>query len=120
EVMVFFEDYLARKNISIQIENNISGETTIIADEKSLKATVLANVISNAIKFSHKDSIITLQLIDTSEFIFLKVHDSGIGMPASLIKKIFMAEEITCRSGTEGERGTGYGLPLVKTFIQSY
>ena len=116
----FHQDDLAKKNISIVVENNLNCPAFVLADEKSLKASVLSNVISNSIKFSHRNSTIRLEILEDNDQIILNVHDQGIGIPASLVTKIFNAEEVTSRIGTEGERGTGYGLPLVKAFIRSY
>ena len=115
-----FQEELNKKNINITINNAVKGSVFIIADEKSLKASVLNNVLSNAIKFSHKNSVINFELSEQKESILLKISDTGIGIPENLINKIFKAEEMTSRYGTEGERGTGYGLPLVKAFIESY
>jgi signal transduction histidine kinase len=46
------------------------------------------------------------------------IEDHGIGIPKDLLPKIFKWSERTNRLGTNGERGTGFGLPLVKTCLE--
>ena len=50
---------------------------------------VLYNLIDNAIKFSHEDSIIYIQTSIRYEKIFISVKDTGIGIPKDSQKKIF-------------------------------
>lgn len=89
----------------------------VMVDEALLKSAVLANLISNAIKFSHVGQTITILLVATSSQVTLTVIDTGIGMSADLLKKIFDPTEPTTRPGTMGESGTGYGMPLVKMVL---
>jgi signal transduction histidine kinase len=89
----------------------------VMVDEALLKSAVLANLISNAIKFSHVGQTITILLVATTSQVTLMVIDNGIGMSADLLHKIFDPTEPTTRPGTIGESGTGYGMPLVKMVL---
>lgn len=120
EVESFYEGELKQKSIKIIFDNKVSGPIFILADEKSLRTSVLSNIFSNSIKFSYRNSTIRLEVQKCDNDIILKIQDFGMGIPENLAKNIFKAEEFTTRYGTEGEKGTGYGLPLVKAFIQSY
>ncbi len=120
EVESFYEAELKQKNIKIIFDNKVPEPVFILADEKSLRTSVLSNIFSNSIKFSYRNSTIRLEVQKCENDIILKIQDFGIGIPENLAKNIFKAEEFTTRYGTEGEKGTGYGLPLVKAFIQSY
>lgn len=120
EVECFYKEELDQKNIEIVFDNKITGPVFILADEKSLRSSVLSNIFSNSIKFSYRKSTIRLEIQKDEDSIILIIQDFGVGIPEDLAKNIFKAEEFTTRQGTEGEKGTGYGLPLVKAFIQSY
>lgn len=120
EVEYFYKEELNQKNIKILLDNQVSGPVFILADEKSLRTSVLSNILSNSIKFSYRNSTIQLKIQRCGDYIHLTIQDFGIGIPENLVKNIFKAEEFTTRYGTEGEKGTGYGLPLVKAFIESY
>lgn len=120
EVESFYKEELNQKNIKILMDNQVTEPVYILADEKSLRTSVLSNILSNSIKFSYRNSTIQLKVQKCGDYIHLTIQDFGIGIPENLVKNIFKAEEFTTRYGTEGEKGTGYGLPLVRAFIQSY
>lgn len=88
-----------------------------LADAALLKSVVLANILSNAIKFSHPGQNIDIRLTVSANHVSLQVSDQGIGMPDELLKHIFDPTKPTTRQGTQGEPGTGFGLPLVKTVL---
>ena len=52
--------------------------------------------------------------------ITLNIKDSGVGIPESLLDKIFDPTEKTTRKGTSGEKGTGFGLPIVKESVELF
>ena len=47
--------------------------------------------------------------------IHLEIRDHGIGMSKDMLNQLFLEGEQTTRQGTQGEKGTGFGMPLVKT-----
>ena len=50
----------------------------------------------------------------------VSVRDFGIGIPEEILENLFSFTSKVSRSGTEGETGTGYGMPLVKRFVEAY
>jgi len=48
------------------------------------------------------------------------VTDPGIGIPKETLKRLFDLTSATSRPGTEGEEGTGFGMPLIKSFVEHY
>lgn len=115
ETLFLFEDQLKRKNISAQIVNRLHAETHVMADEQILKIQVLGNLISNAIKFSHMNTTIHIIIREDAEKGYIDIRDYGIGIPKEILSKIFDFSSKTSRPGTHNEKGTGFGLPLVKT-----
>lgn len=101
---------------SISITKNLPPETTIYAD-KNMINTVLRNLISNAIKFTHSDGIITVSVLDKENKLTVSVSDTGIGIPSDSIDKIFQIDNDYSTKGTQNEKGTGLGLILCKEFI---
>lgn len=90
----------------------------VIADTNILQYVILMNLLTNSIKFSHVKGIIEINTKIANNRIEIEVRDYGIGMPEILKKNIAHRYEATTRKGTSGERGTGYGLPLVVDFIK--
>lgn len=82
--------------------------------------SVLANILTNAVKFSLPGGSIFLDAKADGSSIRVSIRDEGIGIPADLIARIFNPAERTSRSGTAGETGTGFGMPLVKKFMELY
>ncbi len=112
------ENKLIKKNINIDI--NIENSLHIIAEETSLINSVISNILTNAIKFSFNDANISISAKEEDEKVVFSVKDSGIGMPNDLLNSIFDANKATSRRGTNGESGTGYGMPLVQKFAKAY
>jgi signal transduction histidine kinase len=103
-----------KKEIGISIM--IPEEIEVFAD-KHMLATVIRNIVSNAIKFSNPGGKVTLTAIQTDKTVEVKISDTGIGMYPELKEKLFLINEKTSRHGTAGELSTGLGLLLCKEFI---
>ena len=107
----------AQKNI--KIENKINESTVITADPNMVK-TIIRNLISNAIKFTPENGVITLDsILDGDNFRF-SVKDTGIGMTEEMIAKLFRIDQSTTTLGTANEKGTGLGLILCKEFVEKH
>lgn len=117
-----FEQKLKEKNLSL--ESNITSPNLfkVMAEEISLSHNVINNILSNAIKFSPANSRIIINALEltNSNEIEISIQDFGIGMPKKLCESLFNLEHKTNRIGTAGEKGTGFGLPLVKSFVELY
>ncbi len=92
------------------------------ADSTYLEQTVLGNIINNAIKFTPAGGRVRLVAQKGSEpgSVLITVTDEGIGIPTELMEHLFDPGKYTSREGTDGEAGTGFGLPLVKQFVQHF
>ena len=78
------------------------------------------NILTNALKFSHPQSKILIRADRKEDGLRLSVRDFGIGIPPDLLQDLFDITKATSRAGTGGESGTGFGMPLMKRFINSY
>ena len=103
-------------NKSIQIVNQINSDVHIMADNNRLEF-VLRNLMSNALKFSHKNSKVELWTSADDMFVNIHVKDFGTGMKQELQDRLFDVNQTQSIRGTAGEMGTGLGLILSKEFI---
>ncbi len=114
---------ITAKNKDIKIESNASEINWVFADENMLK-TVLRNLISNAIKYTHKGGKISVigqkQEIDGVLYNVIGVKDNGVGIPKDKLDRIFSIEDSFSTYGTEKEKGTGLGLILCKEFVEKH
>jgi PAS domain S-box-containing protein len=104
---------------SISISNNIPPELVLYADINMLK-TILRNLISNAIKFTHEGGSIKLSGAETEEGVTISVTDTGVGMTPDNISKLFGSTNNFTTKGTLNETGSGFGLMLCQDFIEKH
>ena len=122
---LFFETVYQNQGMAdkknIQILYSISGNETIFAD-KSMINTIFRNLISNAIKFTHKHGTITISSAKhkSSNYLQISVKDTGVGVPPERLDNLFRLDKNTSTYGTENETGTGLGLILCKEFIEKH
>ena len=117
EVAVSTQALAWRKGIRVALD--LSPEVLIIQGERTILANiVLTNLIHNAVKFSHKGERIDLRAFQQESWAVIEIQDYGIGIPEELLEQIFNLNSPTTRVGTQGEKGTGYGMPLVKEYLQ--
>ncbi len=86
------------------------------ADEHALRQ-VLFNLISNAIKFSHRNGTITVKTMCRNDQIGLEVRDNGIGIAEDDLELIFQPFQQADNSLTRQHEGSGLGLPLVRNLV---
>ena len=104
-------------NKQIKIENGVQEKTVCYADVNMI-STVFRNIISNALKFTHKKGKIEIGVAKTPSHNEFFVKDNGIGMNEDTLSKLFKITEKVKRNGTANEEGTGLGLILCKEFIE--
>ncbi|ASB49125.1 hypothetical protein CDL62_08215 [Alkalitalea saponilacus] len=102
----------------IIIDNLIPDGITVVADEHMLN-TVVRNLVSNSIKFSHPGGYVKVAHKQQGDRVLVEIHDSGIGIEASVVSRLFNAETTRSTPGTQGEGGTGFGLPLCNELIKA-
>lgn len=110
----YFEHSLEVKEVTLTDET--TDDLFVFADKNAL-ASVLRNLVSNAIKFTPpKGSIkISTRLVD--HMIWVDVRDTGVGVSEEKLKTIFGLSESKTTSGTAGEKGTGLGLVLCADYV---
>lgn len=91
---------------------------TIAADRNSL-SEVLANLIDNAIKYSHEGGLVQVTAAVDGDFVKCSVQDKGIGMPSSVISGLFTKFYRSHRT-QQNFSGTGLGLYISKAIVESH
>jgi PAS domain S-box-containing protein len=104
---------------SISVNFIQSDEMKIYADQDMLM-TILRNLISNSIKFTHSEGRIDIFIVRNREFIEITISDNGVGMNEDKRNRLFKLGTNTRTNGTENERGSGLGLVLCKEFIEKH
>jgi PAS domain S-box-containing protein len=107
---------------NVEISNEAPKNITVNTDQYMLE-TILRNLISNAIKFSHPGGkiIVAAKLSKTiNNMINVSVADNGIGMSKSIQRNLFKISKSVKREGTQNEPSSGLGLILCKDFVKKH
>ena len=108
-------DLAENKGIDIVFEQ-LFKEVMVHADENMIN-TVLRNLLTNAIKFSHSGGVITVHLTKNETHAQISVTDQGVGMSKEVRENLFQLNKNVSNDGTAGEKGTGLGMILCREFV---
>lgn len=106
---------LESKALKVNLSSN--SDKNVICDKLLMRKMVLPNILSNAIKFSSTGSNIDVTLENQRDSVLIKIRDYGVGMPQEIVDNVFAFDKKTSRTGTAGELGSGYGLPITAEFL---
>ena len=106
----------SKKSITLLL--NVAPGLQVVADPNMLR-TILRNLITNAIKFTNTSGSVTVSAEKTDEqAVQFSVKDTGIGMSAQMMDKLFRLDANISRPGTQNEPSSGLGLILCKEFVE--
>lgn len=103
-------------NKNIELRSFVEDTVTIFGDRNMIR-TIFRNLISNAVKFTHKNGHVTITAVINNDFVEIAVSDDGIGITNEIMDKLFKIDANLSTRGTENEHGTGLGLFLCKEFV---
>jgi signal transduction histidine kinase len=106
-----------QKNIDIHLQG--PQDISIYADKNMLNV-IIRNLVSNALKFTPDGGNVTLSAQERENKIYIKIEDTGIGIPEDTLPNLFRLDKKTSTTGTAGESGSGLGLPLCKDMIEKH
>ncbi len=109
-------DYMSRRSPRrIEFKFEINGIPPILANvNEHLFNWVIENLLRNAVDASEGEGKITVELGEDDEFAIIDVIDTGKGIPANQVKKVFSP------GFTTKKRGWGLGLSLAQRIIENY
>lgn len=102
----------------ITLSNQVTEQLDVYADNHMLN-TIIRNLTSNALKFTPIGGQVVISARQLEEpFVELSIMDSGVGIPAEDIAKLFAVEIPHSTTGTAQETGTGLGLIMCKEMVE--
>lgn len=108
-----------KHNARLVLENRLSGALFVRGDASRL-AQVMANLLSNAAKFSPEGGEVTVILEESEGAAQVTVKDRGPGIPESFHDSIFEKFAQADASSTREKGGTGLGLSITKAMVESH
>lgn len=113
-----FEGTCRKKTLAIELV--LTNDTMYVNADMGKIQQVLYNLLDNAIKFSHHNSVIRIETSEKKHKLFVSVKDSGIGIPKNDLKLIWERFYKSDSSRGKDKKGTGLGLSIVKEIIASH
>lgn len=110
-----FETVAEQREVRLVVETPASLPTEFDAD---MVSRTVANLISNALKFTPPGGVVRCSLAVSDEQLVLELADSGPGVPAEQREAVFERFRQVDGSATRQVGGTGLGLPIVREFAQ--
>jgi len=114
-----FDSLAKEKGITISLKTDTDKLICLVDRDKLEK--IINNLLSNAFKFTAPKGIISLniyqQSFDGNEFAFVKVADTGVGIPEDKLQHIFDRFYQVDDSTSKKFGGSGIGLALVKELV---
>lgn len=115
-VIQAFKAQLESKQISCTVN---ADHVSLMADRNRLYQ-VMANLISNAIKYTQNGGCINVDVVDNKDFVAISVKDNGIGINESDLPFIFERFYRTDKSRNRTTGGAGIGLAIVKAIVLAH
>jgi len=102
----------------IALQNSCFGEPQIVSGDARLLAQVLANLLTNALKFTPEGGRVQVSLRADSPEVVLEVRDDGEGIPPELLQHVF--ERLRQGNGANGRtrQGLGLGLAIARRLVE--
>ncbi|MDR9416898.1 MAG: two-component regulator propeller domain-containing protein [Gracilimonas sp.] len=116
ELVEMFTYIASEKDIELHF-NTDGSDFEFFADSDKLDK-IIANLMSNAIKFTPSGGSIQVSLTEKDHSLVVKVADTGIGIAEKYLDRIFERFYQIDASETRFHEGSGIGLSLVKEFIE--
>ena len=108
-----FASVALKKGLSLEVELS----SAVARSDRALIGQVLSNLISNAIKYTHRGRVLVRCLLG-AQIVRLEVLDTGIGIPAQLLPRIY-DEFFQVGTGANSVRdGYGLGLSIVSRIVK--
>ncbi len=106
------------KQKSLTLSVDCPHDISFVAD-KNMIETILRNLINNAIKFSNAGGHIHVSVVYENDNVRFSVKDEGIGMSKDKLERLWVTA-FESEPGTAGERGSGVGVNLCRTYVLSH
>jgi signal transduction histidine kinase len=103
-----------------KVEVTVAADLPEVPMDADAVGQALANLVDNAVKYSGDERVIAIDARREGAGLALSVTDRGVGIPAAEHARIFEKFYRVGRSETQGRRGSGVGLALVRHVAEAH
>lgn len=118
ETLQALEVAIKQKQLQVTVDESVQG--VVLSVDTNMMRHVINNLIGNAVKYNREGGSVQIRAKQSSGRIHIEVEDTGIGIPAEALERVF--ERFYRAETREVKRidGTGLGLAIVETAIQRH
>jgi signal transduction histidine kinase len=102
---------------SLRFDARVAADVGLVHLDRKLARQVLVNLLSNAVKFTPEGGRVEARAFREGDDLVVEVEDTGIGIPAEHLSRIFEEFHQVDGSYARKYQGTGLGLALVRTMV---
>ncbi len=117
DIELIFSSQCDQKNIRLNL-NLENPDVVIHSNQTMLAHQIIGNIISNSIKFTPKNGVISVNSITNEDSYQILIKDNGIGMTKETLSKINRHIDTGISYGTMGEKGTGFGYFIIRSYAK--
>lgn len=118
EQMMILRPGADRKGVALHLDAP-DEPVTLVADRRAVEQ-IVANVLSNAIKYTHKNTTVTVTVRTDEHAVELQMRDRGNGIPEAEQTRLFTPFSKISTTPTAGETSHGLGLAIVKRLVDAH
>jgi signal transduction histidine kinase len=115
DVVELYEDVADAKHVSVTLEE---GPDVVIDGARDRLRQVFANLVDNAVKYTPDGGAVQLAVGRDNGFAVISVSDTGMGIGAEHLPRIW--DRLYRADSSRSERGLGLGLSLVKAYVTAH
>jgi PAS domain S-box-containing protein len=104
----------------LRLESELAPDLPVLTADVQRVSQVVANLLTNAIKFTPEGGTITVRATLKGASVRLEVQDTGIGIAAEDLDKLFVPFSQLDMSSTRSVRGDGLGLSITKALVEAH
>ncbi len=105
-----------KKNVTISAK----GQEVFITGNRNLIYELVYNLCDNAIRYNKPEGAVTAEVFAKDDFVYVRVSDTGIGIPLEHQDRIFERFYRVDKSRSKETGGTGLGLAIVKYIAEQH
>lgn len=113
-----YTEAITRKGHTLSV--NLPAETAIITVDRAAIEKAVGNILDNAIKYTEPGGKINIQARKEDNFWRIDITDTGIGIPAESLPRIFERFYRVDRARSIKSGGTGLGLAIAKHIVEAH
>ncbi|MGF1545564.1 MAG: ATP-binding protein [Parvularculaceae bacterium] len=120
DVAALLDTAARAKGVDLIVEPALADDLALLGDEGRLRQ-ILVNLIGNAVKFTDEGRVVVsarAEEDDGQAMLVIDIEDTGCGVPAEKLERIFSAFEQADGASTRAYDGTGLGLAITKRFVE--